>query len=69
MRDVSYVVALFGVLFLIAAAFAWWRIYQKPAEKPPTAKDSKRADSAAMFIIVAFLLTALAAILAVLRWF
>jgi uncharacterized iron-regulated membrane protein len=69
MREVSYLVALGGVLFLVVAALAWWRIYLKPAQKPPTEKDSKRANSAAMFIVIAFGLSALAAVIATFRWF
>jgi hypothetical protein len=64
MRDVSYLVALFGILFLLVAGVAYWRIGRKPDEKPPSKKDSKRASSAAMFIVIAFLLSAAAAVVA-----
>jgi hypothetical protein len=50
MRDLSYLVALAGILFLLVAAVAWWRIFLNPAEDPLTEKDTKRAGSAAMFI-------------------
>ncbi|HXH53288.1 MAG TPA: hypothetical protein VNH53_07660 [Sphingomicrobium sp.] len=69
MRDVSYVVAIFGALFLVIAAVALWRIARKPDERPPTAKDNRRSSSAALVVVVAFLLSAIAAIVAILGWF
>jgi uncharacterized iron-regulated membrane protein len=69
LRDASHIVALLVVLFLVLAALAWWRIYRRPAEKPPTEKDSKRANSAAMFIVIAFALSVIAAGIAVFGWF
>jgi hypothetical protein len=69
MRDASHIVALAGVLFLVVAALAWWRIYLKPAEKPPTERDSRRANLAAMFIVIAFALSVIAAAFAVFGWF
>ena len=69
MRDVSYIVALFGILFLVVAGVGYWRIARKPDENPPTKKDSKRASSAATLIVIAFLLSATAAIFAVIGWF
>lgn len=61
MRDASYIVAVFGVLFLAIAAVAGFRILRKPDQTPPTEANSKRASSAAMFIVIAFLLSAVAA--------
>lgn len=61
MRDASYIVALFGILFLAVAAVAGLRILRKPDQKPPSNADSKRASSAAMYIVIAFLLSAVAA--------
>lgn len=69
MRDASYIVALVGVVFLAVAGVAWWRIVRSPAEIPPTAKDSKRASFAAMVIVIAFLLSAVAAAMALLGIF
>lgn len=69
MRDLSYLVALSGIVFLLVAAVAWWRIFLNPAEKPPTERDAKRAGSAAMYIVIAFLLSVVAAGLALFRWF
>lgn len=69
MRDASYIVALLGVIFLVVAGLAWWRIVRSPAETPPTAKDSKRASFAAMVIVIAFLLSAVAAAIALLGIF
>lgn len=65
MRDASYILALFGLLFLAVAAVAWLRIYRKPDQEPPTKQDDRRSGSAAMFIVVAFLLSAAAALFAV----
>ena len=69
MRDFSYLVALFGILFLAVAGVAWWRIVRKPDAKPPTEKDTRRANSAAMVIVIAFLLSAVAAVVAIVGWF
>lgn len=69
MRDTSYIVGIIGALFLTVAALAWWRIARKPDREPPTEKNIKRGNSAAMVIVVAFLLSALAAVVAVLGWF
>lgn len=69
MRDVSYIVALFGISFLVVAVVARWRIFRKPDEEPPTEKDSRRANSAAIVIAIAFLLSLAAAIIAILGWF
>ncbi len=69
MRDVSHVVAIIGALFLAVAGFAWWRIVQEPNQEPPTEKNIKRGNSAAMVIVVAFLLSALAAVVAIVGWF
>lgn len=68
MRDISYLFAIFGMLFLAVAALAWWRIIRKPDETPPTEQNFKRSDSAAMVIVIAFLLSAVAAIAAVVGW-
>ena len=69
MRDVSVFLAVFAVLFLIVAALAWFRIIRKPDQSPPTKENTKRSDSAAMVIVIAFLLSAVAAVVALLGWF
>lgn len=69
MRDASYIVALLGVIFLAVAGVAWWRIVRSPAKSPPTAKESQRASFAAMVIVIAFLLSAVAAAIALLGIF
>ena len=69
MRDTSDIVGIIGALFLAVAALAWRRIARKPDRAPPTEKNIKRGNSAAMVIVVAFLLSALAAVLAVIGWF
>ncbi|HET9458993.1 MAG TPA: hypothetical protein VFO51_03325 [Sphingomicrobium sp.] len=69
MRDFSFAIGLFGALFLAVAVLAWWRILHKPDSDPPTEKDSKRASSAAMVVVIAFLVSALAAAVAVIGWF
>lgn len=69
MRDASYVVALFAVLFLLVGAVAWRRIVRKPDANPPTEKNKERSNSAAMVIVVGFLLSAVAAFVALFGWF
>ena len=72
MRIVSNLVALCGALFLIAAAAAWWKVVNEPEQEPTAGRvgvDSKRVKAAARITAVAFLLSGLAAILAVLDWF
>ncbi len=68
MRDASYLIAVFGLLFLAVGSLAWFRIIRKPDQSPPTEQDSRRSASAAMVIVVAFLLCAAAAIAAVIGW-
>ena len=73
MYDASYIVAFFGALFLLAAAAAWWKIARDPKEKEAAAAhigiDSRRVKSAAVATAIAFGLSGVAAILAVLGWF
>lgn len=68
MRDVSFFLAVFAVLFLIVAGVAWFRIIRKPDQKPPTATDLKRGGSAAMVLVIAFGLSAVAAVVAIVSW-
>ena len=71
MRIVSNLLALCGALFLIAAAAAWWKVVSEPEEEPTKGRDgvdSKRVKAAARITAVAFLLSGLAAIVAVLDW-
>jgi len=65
MGNISYFVAFFGVLFLLVALLAWSRILRKPDSIPPTKKNDRRAESAAMVIVIAFVLSAIAAIFGV----
>ena len=71
MRVLSSLVALCGALFLIAAAVAWWKVVNE-AEQEPTAGrigvDSQRVKAAARITAVAFVLSGLAAIIAILDW-
>ena len=69
MRDFSFFLAIFAVLFLAVAAIAWFRIIRKPDQDPPTKKDIKRGGSAAMVIVIAFVLSAFAAAVAIVGWF
>ena len=71
MREVSYAVALVGGLFLLAAAAVWWRVYTEAAEarSREAGVDSRLFGSAAMLTSVAFGVTGIAAILAVVSWF
>jgi hypothetical protein len=71
MRELSYIVALIGGLFLIAAAAVWWRVYTEAseAEAREAGIDTRLLRSAAMLTSVAFGITGIAAILAVVGWF
>lgn len=69
MRDLSYVIALAGILVLAGAGFAWWRIIRKPDEIPPTAKNDRRSGRAAKLIVIALGLCAAAALVALVGMF
>ena len=71
MRVISSLVALCGALFLIAAAAAWWKVVNEPEQEPMEGRvgvDSKRVKAAARMTAVAFVLSGVAAIVAVLDW-
>jgi len=72
MRALSYLVALGGGLFLLAAAAAWWRVVNEPEEESTVGRigvDSRRVKAAARITAVAFVMSGLAAVIAVLDWF
>ena len=64
MRDLSYLIGLFGIAFLALAGVAWWRIIRKPDQVPPTAKNERRSGRAAKMVVIAFGLCAAAAFVA-----
>ena len=70
MRDASFIVAVFGALFLLCAAGVWWKVVGKPGDWIPDRAgiDSPRAKSAAMAVVIAFGLSSAAAVLAVIGW-
>ena len=71
MRTIGNLLALCSAAFLIAAAAAWWKVVNEPEAEPTagrTGVDSKRVKSAARITAIAFLLSGLAAIFAVLDW-
>lgn len=68
MRDTSLVLSLFAGLFLIVAGVAWFRIIRKPDRVPPTKKNVKRGNLAAMVIVVAFGISLVAALVAIVGW-
>ena len=68
MRETSYVVAFFGALVLLAAAWAWWKVVSEAEEEPTEGRvgvHSKRVKDAARATAIAFALSGIAAILAV----
>jgi hypothetical protein len=71
MREVSYVIALLGALVLLAAAAAWWRVYTRASEAEARAAgiDTRLFGWAAMLTSIAFAVSGLAAVLAVVSWF
>ena len=70
MREVSYILAFAGGLLLLAAAIVWWRVYTEAREAKARAAgiDSHLFHSAAMLTSVAFAVTGVAAIVAVVSW-
>jgi uncharacterized membrane protein len=71
MRDASYIVALMGSFVLLAAIAAWWNILRQPQLDPAAGyldQDTSRTNSAAIATEVAFGLSAVAAILAIIGW-
>ena len=72
MREASYVVAFFSALVLLAAAAAWWKVVSETEEEPTAGRvgvHSKRVKAAARATAIAFALSGIAAILAVVDWF
>lgn len=71
MRTLGNIIALCGALALIAAAAAWWKVVSEPEDEPAAGRvgvDSRRVKAAARITAAAFLLSGLAAIVAVLDW-
>jgi|KBSMisStandDraft_5_1062788.scaffolds.fasta_scaffold140391_2 uncharacterized membrane protein len=64
MHNASYIIALLGALLLAFAGVARWRIARKPDQVPPTTKDNKRSNLAAMVIFAAAIISVIAAIVA-----
>lgn len=70
MQLIVYIIGLFGALFLVAAAVAWWRIYQDPRDDLTIGgPDSARLKSAAMLTAISLGLSGLAALGAIVEWF
>ena len=72
MREASYVVAFFGALVLLVAAWDWWKVVSEPEDEPTAGRvgvHSKRVKDAARATAIAFALSGIAAILAVADWF
>ena len=72
MREISYVVAFFSAILLLAAAGAWWKVVREPEQDSTGERvgiDPHSVKSAAKATAIAFCLSGLAAILAVFDWF
>ena len=72
MREISYVIAFFGAVSLLAAAAAWWKVVSETEEEPIAGRvgvHSQRVKSAARVTAIALALSGLAAIVAVVGWF
>jgi len=70
-RNVSYMLALIGMIVQLAAAAAWWGIFRQPETEPTAGRlqqATSRANLAAIATMGAFGLCAVAAILAILSW-
>ena len=71
MREISYILALLAGVFLIAAAISWWRVVREPEQEATEGRvgiDSRRVKSAGKTTAIAFALSGLAAIVAVVSW-
>ena len=72
MRELSYIIALMGGLVLLVAAAAWWKVVREPEPESKEGRDgldSRRVKAAARTTAIAFALSGLAAIVAVVDWF
>ena len=72
MREASYVIAFFSALVLLAAAVSWWKVVSEPEPEPTAGRvgvHSKRVKDAARATAIAFALSGIAAIVAVVDWF
>lgn len=67
MRELSYILALIGGLLLLTAAVVWWRVFTATYEGKARAAgiDTRLFGLAAMLTSVAFGVTGLAAVVAV----
>lgn len=71
MQEVSYIVALIGTLALLGSGAAWWNVLRRPQLQPVVGRleqETRRANSAAIALVVAFGLSLVAAILAIFAW-
>jgi len=73
MLQAVYIFAFLGAVFLLVAAAAWWKIARTPEKEEAVAGhpllDSRRVRTAAMTTAVAFCLSGVAAILAIVNLF
>ena len=72
MRDISYILAILGVLALFASAVSWKEAVGEPGLVPTLGRIdlySRGVRSAAVATIVAFGLGSAAAVVAILGWF
>ena len=66
----SHMFAFVGALVLFAAGIAWWKIVRYPEEPGGRIElEPRRLKAAAASTAIAFVLCAIAAILAVVDWF
>lgn len=71
MREISYVVAFFGAVSLLASAAAWWTVVSETEEEPTGGRVGihlHRVKSAATLTAIAFGLSGVAAVLAIVGW-
>lgn len=70
MLTVAHIFAFVGALVLFAAGIAWWKIVKYPKRPDRTIElEPRRLKAAATSTAIAFILCAIAAILAVVDWF
>jgi multisubunit Na+/H+ antiporter MnhB subunit len=71
MRDASYIVALFGVVILLAAIGFGWKLVRAPRIRSSSAagRDDRRTNAAGIALAIALGLSVAATTLAILGWF
>jgi predicted lysophospholipase L1 biosynthesis ABC-type transport system permease subunit len=70
MQEVSYIIALIGMVALLASGAAWWNVFRQPQLQSAAwrLEQDTRENTAAIALVAAFGLSLVAAILAIFAW-